>query len=78
MEVGDLIKRRNNGDLALVLAIYEKARLEIVRLSCGNTQHVWDTEYGINEIGVCVVAAASTVFGSYREEVRYDVIQRWK
>ena len=47
MEVGDLIKRRNNGDLALVLAIYETGWLEIMRLSCGNIQHGWDTEYEV-------------------------------
>ena len=47
MKVGDLIKRRNNGDLALVLAIYETGWLEIMRLSCGNIQHVWDTEYEV-------------------------------
>lgn len=47
MEVGDLIKRRNNGDLALVLAIYETGWLEIMRLSCGNIQHVWEYFYEV-------------------------------
>ena len=46
MEVGDLIKRRNNGDLAIVLKI-SKRRVKIVRLSCGNTQYVWDYEYEV-------------------------------
>jgi len=46
MEVGDLVKRRNNGDLALVLEI-SKHRMKIMRLSCGNTQCVWDYEYEV-------------------------------
>ena len=47
MKVGDLIERRNNGDLALVLMVCEAGWLEILRLSCGNTQHVWDNEYEV-------------------------------
>ena len=51
MEVGDLVKRRNNGDLALVLKIggkhRTKRRVKIMRLSCGNTQCVWDYEYEV-------------------------------
>ena len=47
MRVGDLIKRRNNGDLALVLMVCETGWLEIQRLSCGNIQHVWDYEYEV-------------------------------
>ena len=46
MQVGDLIKRRNNGDLAIVLKI-SKRRVKIMRLSCGNTQCVWDYEYEV-------------------------------
>ena len=58
MEVGDLIKRRNNGDLAIVLRVFKEKEvpsavvrkqgfMEIVRLSCGNIQHVWDYEYEV-------------------------------
>ena len=44
MKVGDLVKRRNNGDLALILMV-SKSRMKIMRLECGNTQCVWDYEY---------------------------------
>ena len=53
MQVGDLIKRRNNGDLALVLSIVSYSwslagrQLEIMRCDCGNIQVVWDFEYKV-------------------------------
>ena len=46
MKVGDLVKRRNNGDLALVISISKK-RMKIIRLGCGNRQCVWDYEYEV-------------------------------
>jgi hypothetical protein len=46
MKVGDLVKRRNNGDLALVIGISKK-RIKIIRLECGNHQCVWDWEYEV-------------------------------
>tara|TARA_R100000426_G_scaffold3760_5_gene6112 strand:+ start:1472 stop:1618 length:147 start_codon:yes stop_codon:yes gene_type:complete len=44
MKVGNLVKRRNNGDLALVVKV-SKNRMKIMRLECGNYQCVWDYEY---------------------------------
>jgi len=46
MKAGDLVKRRNNGDLALVVKVSKK-RMKIVRLECGNYQCVWDYEYEV-------------------------------
>tara|TARA_A100001515_G_scaffold42033_1_gene33168 strand:+ start:513 stop:659 length:147 start_codon:yes stop_codon:yes gene_type:complete len=46
MKVGDLVKRRNNGDWALVIGISKK-RMKIMRLECGNHQCVWDWEYEV-------------------------------
>ncbi len=51
MKVGDLLRRRNNEDLALILSIQELSqfhrRLEVMRIGCGNIQHVWDYEYEV-------------------------------
>ena len=56
MKVGDLVKRRNNGDLALVIGLgleittllgISKKRMKIMRLECGNHQCVWDWEYEV-------------------------------
>tara|TARA_R100000388_G_C7214392_1_gene145369 strand:+ start:866 stop:1012 length:147 start_codon:yes stop_codon:yes gene_type:complete len=46
MKVGDLVKRRNNGDLALVVKV-SKNRMKIMRLECGNHQCAWDYEYEV-------------------------------
>ena len=46
MKVGNLVKRRNNGDLALVVKV-SKRRMKIMRLECGNTQCVFDYEYEV-------------------------------
>ena len=46
MKVGDLVKRRNNGDLALVVMVSKK-RMKIMRLECGNYQCAWDWEYEV-------------------------------
>jgi len=46
VKVGDLVKRRNNGDLALVVVV-SKSRMKIMRLECGNTQCVWNYEYEV-------------------------------
>ena len=54
MQVGDLVKRRNNGDLALVIKTSLRTigkRVKVVRLSCGNTQCVWDYEYEVLDEG---------------------------
>ena len=58
MQVGDLIKRRNNGDLALVLSIFDEStsnvtglylgrRVEVMRCDCGSIQYVWDYQYEV-------------------------------
>lgn len=49
MKAGDLVKRRNNGDLALVVKILRctEGAMKIMRLECGNTQSVWDYEYEV-------------------------------
>ena len=52
MKVGDLVKRRNNGDLALVLSIVREAvfgrlQLEVMRCDCGSIQYVWDYQYEV-------------------------------
>ena len=52
MKVGDLVKRRNNGDLALVVKVMgftklHDAEIQIMRLECGNIQSVWDFEYEV-------------------------------
>ena len=49
MKVGDLVKRRNNGDLALVIKVLgcTDGAMEIMRLECGNVQSVWDYEYEV-------------------------------
>ena len=51
MQVGDLVKRRNNGDLALVLRISSSTELgwnmEVMRCDCGNIQYVWDYQYEV-------------------------------
>ena len=49
MRVGNLVKRRNNGDLALVIKILGCAdgAMQIMRLECGNIQSVWDYEYEV-------------------------------
>jgi len=49
MRIGDLVKRRNNGDLALVIAILgcTDGAMKIVRLECGNVQSVWCDEYEV-------------------------------
>ena len=53
MQVGDLVKRRNNGDLAVVLIIVWESvdsagrQLEVMRCDCGNTLYVWDWEYKV-------------------------------
>ena len=48
MKVGDLVKRRNNGDLALVVKVMgDTNEMQIMRLECGNYQCVWDWEYEV-------------------------------
>ena len=58
MKVGDLIKRRSNGDLAIILRIFKESEvpsalmnkkgfMEVQRVECGNVQHVWDWEYEV-------------------------------
>ena len=49
MKVGDLVKRRNNGDLALVVKVLEctDGEIQIMRLECGNYQCAWDYEYEV-------------------------------
>jgi len=49
MKVGNLVKRRNNGDLALVVKILgcTDGAMQIMRLECGNTQSVWFYEYEV-------------------------------
>ncbi len=51
MKVGDLVKRRNNGDLALVLSICSPSdigrRVEVMRCDCGSIQYVWDYQYEV-------------------------------
>jgi hypothetical protein len=51
MQVGDLIKRRNNGDLALILSIIrgwgDDFGLEVMRCDCGSIQMVWNFEYEV-------------------------------
>ena len=53
MQVGDLVKRRNNGDLALVLSIIRESvgsagrQLEVMRCDCGSIQYVWDYQYEV-------------------------------
>ena len=51
MKVGDLVKRRNNGDLALVLSICPPSdigrRVEVMRCDCGSVQYVWDYQYEV-------------------------------
>jgi len=50
MQVGDLIKRRNNGDLALILSIirgWGGCQLEVMRCDCGSIQMVWNFEYEV-------------------------------
>ena len=49
MKVGDLVKRRNNGDLALVVKVLgcTDGEMQIMRLECGNIQSVWDFEYEV-------------------------------
>jgi hypothetical protein len=46
VKVGDLVKRRNNGDLALVIGISKK-RMKIVLLEFGDILYVWDYEYEV-------------------------------
>ena len=49
--VGDLVKRRNNGDLALVIKTVRQnpyfQKVKVVRLSCGNTQWAEGYEYEV-------------------------------
>ena len=53
MQVGDLIKRRNNGDLALILSVSNGGlkdsllRMRVMRLACKNIQYVWGYEYEV-------------------------------
>lgn len=53
MKVGDLIKRRTNGDLALILSISNGElrdsllRMRVVRIACKNIQYVWGYEYEV-------------------------------
>ena len=58
MKVGDLVMRRSNGDLALILRIFKESEvpsalsckkgfMEVQRVECGNIQHVWDWEYEV-------------------------------
>ena len=49
MKVGNLVKRRTNGDLALVVKILgcTDGAMQIMRLECGNTQSVWFYEYEV-------------------------------
>ena len=60
MKVGDLVRRRNNGDLALVLRLFKKTDvpaalwdmgkdgfMEIFHIACGNIQHGWIWEYEV-------------------------------
>ena len=49
MKVGDLVKRRNNGDLALVIAILgcTDGAMKIMRLESGYVQSVWFYQYEV-------------------------------
>ena len=61
MKVGDLVRRRNNGDLALVLRLFKETDvpaalwdgkgkegfMEVMRVGCGNIQHGWIWEYEV-------------------------------
>jgi hypothetical protein len=60
MKVGDLVKRRDNGDLALVVRLFEKSDvpaalwdmgkdgfMELFRIACGSIQHGWIYEYEV-------------------------------
>ena len=49
MKVGNLVKRRNNGDLALVVKVLgcTDGAMQIMRLECGNIQSVWFYEYEV-------------------------------
>jgi len=49
MKLGDLVKRRVNGDLALVVGILgcHDGAMKIVHLKTENTQYVWFYDYKV-------------------------------